>query len=91
MTILANCQHSDTVKIRTMDQYVQHRCTECFQMVTPHPTLMQEAEDLLYDAWGVIANGPWLPDGSLAIEHGQWREAAERWRDSYHAHLARQF
>ena len=41
-------------------------------------------DDLLEAAWGIIANaygGAWELAGS------DWRKAAERWRDEYHAHL----
>jgi len=39
-------------------------------------------DDLLYEAWVVIANAPgWNTDT-------EWQQAAERWRDKYHATLA---
>ena len=44
----------------------------------------QGVNDLLEEAWGIIANagtGDWLR------ETPEWREAAARWRDRYHAHL----
>lgn len=43
-------------------------------------------DPLLESAWGVIANaGGW--DDAHAATPG-WREAAERWRDEYHARLS---
>jgi len=41
-----------------------------------------QPDDLLYEAWGVIANASgWLEDT-------EWRAAAERWRDKWHATLS---
>lgn len=45
----------------------------------------QFADDLLYAAWTVIANagnGNWQDNETV-----EWVEAAQRWRDSYHAYL----
>src|SRR5690606_14457094 len=47
-------------------------------------TLMDiSADDLLYEAWAVIAYAGWAgadkPEG--------WQEAAGRWRDEWHAYL----
>lgn len=42
------------------------------------------ADELLYEAWGVIANA----DGWHGLgDRSDWRGAAERWRDRWHAHL----
>jgi transcriptional regulator with XRE-family HTH domain len=41
------------------------------------------ADDLLYEAWAVIANAGW--DGAGKSEG--WQEAAVRWRDKWHAYL----
>jgi hypothetical protein len=42
-------------------------------------------DDLAYQAWVVIANArDWLLDDAQAAE---WREAAVRWRDKFHASL----
>ena len=41
------------------------------------------ADDLLYEAWAVIANAGW--DGADKSEG--WQEAAVRWRDKWHAYL----
>lgn len=41
------------------------------------------ADDLLYEAWSVIANAGW--DGADKSEG--WQEAAVRWRDKWHAYL----
>lgn len=45
--------------------------------------------DQLEMAWGIIANASdWmLPDGAGVSPPGEWREAAERWRDGYHLAL----
>lgn len=40
------------------------------------------ADDLLYEAWTVIANAGW--DGADKSEG--WQEAAVRWRDKWHAY-----
>src|SRR5690606_7451401 len=42
------------------------------------------ADDLLYEAWAVIANAGW--DGAGKPEG--WQEAAVRWRDKWHAYLS---
>jgi len=39
-------------------------------------------DDLLYLAWGVIANAPGAWDDDT-----EWRRAAIRWRDQWHATL----
>ena len=39
--------------------------------------------DLLEAAWGVIANAGWNDDAKSP----GWQEAAEHWRDRYHAYL----
>jgi hypothetical protein len=41
--------------------------------------------ELLYQAWAVIANAGWE---GMAKSPG-WQEAAVRWRDDFHALLAR--
>jgi hypothetical protein len=41
-------------------------------------------DDLLYDAWVVIANAN---GGDWQAAAADWREAAERWRDNYHETL----
>jgi hypothetical protein len=41
-------------------------------------------DDLLEAAWGIIANAG---EGSWDRESPEWREAAIRWRDAYHAEL----
>lgn len=40
--------------------------------------------DLLYEAWGVIAN---VSQGNWDQQNAEWREAATRWRDRWHATL----
>lgn len=42
--------------------------------------------DLLYDAWTVIANVG-VHRGGWDTQHDDWRNAAERWRDRWHATL----
>ena len=42
-----------------------------------------ERDDLLYEAWAVIANAGW--DGADKSEG--WQDAAVRWRDKWHAYL----
>lgn len=59
------------------------------------PKLIQECRDsrakiaeldgMLEVAWGIIANAGGWTDPSVASPG--WREAAERWRDQYHARL----
>lgn len=48
-------------------------------------------EELLYDAWNLIANAGWdAHRGLVNLEKSPgWHEAALRWRDGYHAHLGR--
>lgn len=43
-----------------------------------------EKDDLLYEAWGVIANAS---GGNWDLERPEWKEAAERWRDKWHKTL----
>lgn len=48
-------------------------------------------DDLLHQAWGVIANAnldDWNDDSGK--DKTEWRVAAERWRDEYHAYLGDQ-
>lgn len=45
---------------------------------------MSDRDELLEAAWGIIANA-W--DGDWDRASVEWREAAERWRDGYHATL----
>lgn len=40
--------------------------------------------DLIESAWGIIANAGW---GNWEKESVEWREAATRWREKYHAML----
>jgi hypothetical protein len=40
--------------------------------------------DLLEAAWGLIANAN---EGDWDKAHPDWKAAAERWRDAYHASL----
>jgi hypothetical protein len=42
--------------------------------------------DLLYNAWTVIANVG-VHRGGWDTQHDDWRDAAERWRDRWHATL----
>lgn len=42
------------------------------------------AQDLLYDAWAIIANAS---DGWESVDP-EWRAAAIRWRDRWHATLS---
>lgn len=44
----------------------------------------QRLEDLVETAWGVIAN---VSGGSWGSQSEEWRAAATRWRDEWHAHL----
>lgn len=45
----------------------------------------EQPDDLLYEAWGVIANASdWIVDSEQAR---QWQAAAIRWRDRWHATL----
>jgi hypothetical protein len=41
-------------------------------------------DDLLYDAWTVIAN---VSEGRWSEQSDKWVTAALRWRDRWHAHL----
>lgn len=51
---------------------------------TPGQTADREVLlDLLYDAWGVIANAG-FDEGGWSHEHPAWTAAAERWRDRFH-------
>lgn len=47
----------------------------------------READELLHDAWGLIANAGW--DAHRGTVDGEkppgWHEAALRWRDRFHA------
>lgn len=47
-------------------------------------------EDLLHQAWGLIANAGWnATTGQVDLDKTNgWHEAALRWRDDYHQHLA---
>jgi hypothetical protein len=45
---------------------------------------MPDHDELLQEAWGVIANAGW----DEQERSPGWQEAAERWRDRYHAYLA---
>jgi len=47
---------------------------------------LQEAEDLLEYAWGIIANAG---GGDWTKESKDWQEAAARWRDRYHQQCIR--
>lgn len=42
----------------------------------------EQPDDLAYEAWAVIANAPGCWD-----EDTEWRRAAIRWRDRWHAML----
>lgn len=44
---------------------------------------LEQAEQLLQEAWSVIANAGW---DDLEKTEGWW-EAAVRWRDKWHAYL----
>jgi hypothetical protein len=44
-----------------------------------------ETNDLLQEAWGVIANAGW----DEQERSPGWQEAAERWRDRYHDYLGK--
>ena len=46
----------------------------------------EQPDDLLYDAWCVIANVGHLR-GGWSAQHAEWIAAAERWRDNWHATL----
>lgn len=41
-------------------------------------------DDLLYEAWGVIAN---VSEGDWTKQPQEWQDAARRWRDRWHEHL----
>lgn len=43
-----------------------------------------DKDDLLYEAWGVIANAC---NGNWDLERPEWKEAAVRWRDKWHKTL----
>lgn len=53
------------------------------------PSLHDEAEDLLYDAWCVIANSGLL--GSPGTPTPGADVAAALWRDRYHDHLSQRY
>lgn len=44
----------------------------------------EQHDDLLYEAWGVIANAG---GGDWTTQTDEWVEAAVRWRDRFHAHI----
>ncbi len=44
-----------------------------------------ELHDLLYVAWGVIANAGMKTGRGWDSEHPEWVNAAERWREKWHA------
>jgi len=46
--------------------------------------MTEKAEELLYDAWVVIAN---VSEGDWEKQTPEWKDAAKRWRDAWHAHL----
>jgi hypothetical protein len=45
----------------------------------------QQFRDLLYEAWGVIANAGMKTGRGWDSEHPEWVAAAERWREKWHA------
>jgi len=47
------------------------------------PPITSPEGDLLYEAWGVIANAP----HGAWDEDSEWRQAAIRWRDKWHEWL----
>ena len=44
---------------------------------------LDEKDELLEAAWGIIANA-YGGDWDLASKESGWKAAAERWRDKYH-------
>lgn len=47
----------------------------------------EHLHELLYQAWGVIANAGMKVGWGWDSEHPEWVAAAERWRDTWHATL----
>jgi hypothetical protein len=45
---------------------------------------MTDVDDLLQEAWGVIANAG---RGNWGLEHEDWQGAAVQWREKYHKYL----
>lgn len=43
-----------------------------------------EDDDLIYTAWAIIANAG---EGDWSRETPDWRDAAVRWRDRFHARI----
>lgn len=46
--------------------------------------VLNDTDDLLYTAWGVIAN---VSEGDWTKQPQEWQDAAKTWRDRWHAHL----
>jgi len=55
-------------------------------MSGPRNTDPEHLHELLHVAWGVIANAG-HGHGGWDHEHPEWVNAAERWREDYHAAL----
>ena len=66
--------------------YVELTDQETIDLLTRAWAKQTEMLDLLEAAWGIIANS-YGGDWDLASPQSGWKEAAERWRDEYHALL----
>ena len=56
-------------------------------MAEDYKQKLSDKDNLLYDAWGVIANAGFTPGEEKTPG---WHEAAKRWRDDFHAMLERE-
>jgi hypothetical protein len=71
-------RHRIADELRIQAEHEAPNAAEALTVDSPPP------DDLLYDAWVVIANAN---GGDWQAAAADWREAAERWRDKYHETL----
>jgi len=71
--VLRGIEADDHPEARYVEAYIQRL-----------ELLKHERGDQLADAWAILANAG---GGNWEKESPEWREAAARWRDNYHAHL----
>lgn len=67
----------------TPSQY-DSTCREAAKLILEQCEDLRRARELAETAWGIIANAS---HGDWSQETTEWRAAAERWRDAYHAFL----
>lgn len=61
-----------------------HTLTARYKMTQVPQDSLPPIDQLLYEAWTIIANAG---QGDWGRESEEWQEAARRWRDQYHARL----